>query len=110
MTLADVPSVNAITFCTGKIAGYSDWRPPNLKELNQATINGIKFAVLLNYSSKSYLATRFFFFSGLRLNLAQSIRFANGDFVPAAMSISKSSSISDLSKLVDDEITQPSDD
>jgi hypothetical protein len=36
-----VPWVNAVTYCTGTLAGYSDWRSPTLNELNQAAIDGI---------------------------------------------------------------------
>jgi hypothetical protein len=51
-TTEPVSWINAITFCTGTKAGYGDWRPPNLKELNQAAINGIKWV-----SSPNFLST-----------------------------------------------------
>jgi hypothetical protein len=41
-TTSTVTWLNALAVCTGTIAGYSDWRTPTMKELNQAAIDGIK--------------------------------------------------------------------
>jgi hypothetical protein len=43
--------VNAILFCTGTIAGFTDWRSPTLKELQQAAIDGIKSVSSPNFMS-----------------------------------------------------------